>query len=312
MSPTLDVRDLSLVREVADAGSVTRAGTRLHLTQSALSHRLRAVESRLGTPLFLRVGKRMVLTPAGERVLESATRVLGELARVEDDVRALGGDDAGVLRVCTQCYTGYHWLPPLLKTFQARYPRVDVQIAVDATDRPVDALVAGEVDVAVLTLGVHDPRLTVRPLFRDEMLAIVSRDHPLASRSWIDAAALAPEHLLVYSTDRHEHFVFTQMLGPAGVEPARVSRVPLTEAILEMVKAGLGVAVLARWAVAPALESGAVRGLRISRRGFVRDWSVATLSGRREPRWQTEFVNLLKTPTAGPRPARATRRGVKG
>src|SRR5688572_6991401 len=120
MAITLDVPDLALVREVAGTGSLTRAGTRLHLTQSALSHRLRAVESRLGTPLFLRLGKKMVLTAAGERVLSTARRVLDELERADAELRVLALDGGGVLRLCTQCYTGYHWLSPLLRAFHAR------------------------------------------------------------------------------------------------------------------------------------------------------------------------------------------------
>jgi LysR family transcriptional regulator, regulator for metE and metH len=294
MAISLDVPDLALVREVAGTGSLTRAGTRLHLTQSALSHRLRAVESRLGTPLFLRLGKKMVLTPAGERVLSTARRVLDELERADAELRVLALDGGGVLRLCTQCYTGYHWLSPLLRAFHARHPRVDVQIAVDATYRPVDALLAGEVDLAVLTSSARDRRLLVRPLFDDEMLAVVSPRHRLAERERVEVADLAAEHLLVYNTERRDSYVFTRILEPAGVEPARVSKVPLTEAILEMVKADVGVAVLARWAIEPALESGAVRALRITRRGVMRRWSAATLRERPEPRWQADFVELLR------------------
>ncbi len=309
MPLTLDVRDLSLVREISATGSVTRAGMRLHLTQSALSHRLRSVEERLGTLLFLRVGKKMVLTPAGERVLATSVRVLEDLGRTEDDLRALARDGTGVLRLCTQCYTGYHWLPPLLCAFQAKHPRVDVQIAVDATHRPIDALLAGEIDLAVLTLLTEDPRVLVRPLFEDEMLAVVAPGHRLAGREHVDPADLAAEHLFAYKTERRDNYVFNRILDPAGVEPARVSRVPLTEAILEMVKAGLGVAVLARWAIEPALASRAVRAVRITRHGVIRQWSAATLRGRPEPRWQADFVALLRDRAPADRTAsRATAR----
>lgn len=290
----LDVRDLSLVREIADTGSVTRASARLHLTQSALSHRLRAVESRLDAPLFLRVGKKMLLTPAGDRVLASARRVLEELARAEDEVKALGRKDSGVLRLCTQCYTGYHWLPPLLRVFHGKYPKVEIDITVDATYRPVEALLAGDVDLAVLTEGVKDARLQVRPLFDDEMLVIVSRKHAWAARAFVEIADLASEHLIAYRTDRKDSYVFKTILGPAGVEPARVSQVPLTEAILEMVKAGLGIAVMSRWAIEPALKSGRVRGVRLTRKGVTRRWSAATLASRPEPDWQSDFIALLR------------------
>ena len=112
-SPTLEVRHLSLVNEIASTGSVTRAAERLHLTQSALSHQLRDIESRLGIQLFLRLGKKMVLTPPGERVLGAAKRVLDEIGRTEEDLKLMSQNGKGVLRLCTQCNTGYHWLPPL-------------------------------------------------------------------------------------------------------------------------------------------------------------------------------------------------------
>ena len=131
MSMDLEIRHLQLVSAVADLGSLTRAGDRLHLTQSALSHQLRDIESRLGAPLFLRLGKRLVLTPAGERLLASAKDVLEQLQRTEDEIRQMGRDKAGVLRLTTECYTCYHWLPPLLMHYRRRFPRVEVLFRAD-------------------------------------------------------------------------------------------------------------------------------------------------------------------------------------
>src|SRR3989441_11862766 len=108
----LEVRHLQLVSAVADCGSLTRAGDRLHLTQSALSHQLRDIESRLGAALFLRVGKRLVLTPAGGRVLGSAREGLQPPAQTAHDLRQLGGEPGGGRRLTTECYTCYHPLPP--------------------------------------------------------------------------------------------------------------------------------------------------------------------------------------------------------
>jgi LysR family transcriptional regulator for metE and metH len=309
MPLTLDVRDLSLVSEIAGTGSVTRAGTRLHLTQSALSHRLRSIESRLGTALFLRLGRKMVPTAAGERVLATAQRVLDELGRTESEVKVLAKSGVGLLRLCTQCYTGYHWLPPLLKTFNAKHPGVDVEIAVDATHRPVDALLENEIDLAVITATVEDSRLHVRPLFEDEMLAVVAPGHPLASRAYIEPSELAAEHLLVYRNDRRDNYVFNRILNPAGIEPTRISKVPLTEAILELVKAGIGVAILARWAIEPAIDAGVVKAIRVTKRGVIREWSAATLRARPEPRWQADFIALLRDRApARSRQARAPKR----
>ena len=119
----LEIRHLRLVAGIADAGSMTKAAGRLHLTQSALSHQLRDIEGRLGTALFTRLGRSMVLTEPGRRVLDAARRVIGEVQRAEEDVRRLAGHGEGTIRVCTECYTGYHWLGAILAAFQTRHPR---------------------------------------------------------------------------------------------------------------------------------------------------------------------------------------------
>jgi LysR family transcriptional regulator for metE and metH len=305
MALTLEVRHLTLVDAVAELGNVTRAADRLHLTQSALSHQLRDIESRLGAPLFIRLSRRMALTPEGERVLVTARRVLDDLRRTEDDVRGMSDAGRGVLRLATQCNTGYHWLPPLLETFNRKHPGVEVQIVVAATDRPLQALLDGQIDLAVITdEDVTDPRIVIRPLFADELVAIVAPSHRLAKRAWINPEDFAEENLMIYKADRKDSYVFTKILTPAGVEPARISHVPLTEAIVELVKAGLGVGVLARWAVEPTLKSGAMVGVRITRRGVRRQWSAATLTNRTDPKWLAEFIRLLSAP---PLPANVKR-----
>jgi LysR family transcriptional regulator for metE and metH len=292
-SPTLEVRHLSLVNEIASPGSVTRAAERLHLTQSALSHQLRDIESRLGIQLFLRLGKKMVLTPPGERVLGAAKRVLDEIGRAEEDLKLMSQNGKGVLRLCTQCNTGYHWLPPLLQSFHRKYPGVDVQIMVNATDRPIEALLEGQIDLAVVTSEVDDKRLASEALFEDELVAVVAPTHPFAKRTAIQPEDFAEEHLIIYSADPEDSYTFLRILRPANVSPARVSQVPLTEAILELVKAGLGVSVMARWAIEPAIKTGAVRAVRIGKRGVFRSWTAVTLRDRVEPKWQREFVTLL-------------------
>src|SRR5689334_10629541 len=107
----LEIKHLRLVSAIARAGSVTRAGDVLNLSQSALSHQLRDIEDRLSTRLFHRVGKRMVLTPAGEALLRTAGQVLDIVGRAEDEIKRASASNAGLLRITTQCYTCYHWLP---------------------------------------------------------------------------------------------------------------------------------------------------------------------------------------------------------
>ncbi|HMC77793.1 MAG TPA: LysR family transcriptional regulator [Vicinamibacterales bacterium] len=289
----LEIRHLRLVAEISDAGSMTRAAERLCLTQSALSHQLRDIEGRLGTTFFVRLGRRMVLTAAGRRVLETARRVIGDLEHAEEDVRRLAGNSDGSIRVCTQCNTGYHWLAPLLTVFQRKHPRVSVHVAADATAHPIDALVEGRVDLAILIDSVPDRRLRLRPLFTDEMVAVVARSHPLAKRRWISAQDLAREHLLLYSSRPEESFLLRKVLAPEGLTPARVSFIMLTEAMIELARAGTGVGILPRWSAQRAIASGGVAALSITRRAMRRRWVAATLAAQPDPPYLVDFMDLL-------------------
>ena len=145
----VEIRHLRLVTAVAQAGSLTKAGEKLHLTQSALSHQLKEVESELNTPLFYRLNKKMVLTPAGKIVLHSAGAILTDLERTKREVQRLISGEAGLLRISTECYTCYHWLPNLLRAYNAEFPNVEVQIVAEATRKPIAALYAGKLDVAI-------------------------------------------------------------------------------------------------------------------------------------------------------------------
>jgi LysR family transcriptional regulator, regulator for metE and metH len=289
---TIDVRHLQMVAAIAASGSVTHAAAAVHLTQSAVSHQLRGLEDRLGTPLFLRLGKRMVPTAAGQRILTTAHRVLEEIAAVEGEVRGLG-PSTGILRVCAQCNTGYHWLPSLIALFQRDYPDVDVAIALECTARPVQALLDGHLDIAIVTEPVRHPRLRIRALFEDEHAAIVPPDHRLAAKPFVRPQDLADERLVLYSSSPDDSFTLQKILRPAGVTPKRVSFVMLTEAILEMVRAGLGISVMQTWAIEPALRAGVVTAVPITRAGIHRQWSAVTLRDAARRPFVDAFIDLL-------------------
>jgi len=306
----IDTRDLAIVAAIAASGSVTKAAGDLHRTQSAVSHRLRAIEERLGTALFLRVGKRMVVTAAGAQVVAAAGRILDDLRATEEDVRRLGTREAGVLRVCAQCNTGYHWLPPLVETFRRRHPDIEVSLAVEHTVRPVDALLDGKLDVAIVTQPIRHDRLRLRPLFEDEHAAIVAPDHPFAKRAFVRPEDFASERLLLYSSSPDDSYTIQTILRPAGVAPRRVSFVMLTEAILEMVKARLGVSVMQTWAIEPALRAGDVRAIPITASGIHRQWHAATLAAAGKVPYVEAFIDLLaaRAMPARQRPLAARRR----
>jgi LysR family transcriptional regulator, regulator for metE and metH len=288
----LEIRHLQLVQAITEEGTVTAAAERLNVTQSALSHQLREVEDRLGTPLFLRVNRRLALAPAGERLLVSAKRVLDDLKRAEDDIGRLAAHQDGVIRVSTSCYTCYTWLPPLLAPFHQRFPSVDVEIVPEAGKRAVEALLDRTIDFALLHEVRRDPRLRLVPLFEDEMVVIAAPGHRFAAKPHILAGDLASEHLILMSPA--EDSSFARMLLREGVRPRKISHVQLTEAIVELVRAGVGVSAVPRWTVARELQRGDLAAVRFTKKGQWRKWSAATLRAAETPGPIAALIELIR------------------
>jgi LysR family transcriptional regulator for metE and metH len=163
---------------------------------------------------------------------------------------------------------------------------------VEATRNPHRALLDGKIDLALVSSPVRNNKLIYKPLFRDELVVILSKDHHLNARSFIKPEDFLTEHLILY-TKPEEHYAVNQVLVPAGVSPKRVSNVQLTEAIVEMVKAGVGVGILSRWTVAPQLDAGIIRALPLTRNGLFRDWSAAMQKHKATPAYLTAFLKLL-------------------
>jgi LysR family transcriptional regulator for metE and metH len=288
----LEIRHLKLVVAVAETGSVTAASKRLHVTQSALSHQLRDAEEKVGTRLFLRSSKRMVPTIAGERMLRSARTILKELDTTRREI-AGNGQDAGLIRLSTECYTCYHWLPPLLKEFRAKYPKVEISIDGDATHDPLAALRDGRLDVGIVSGPIQDTRLRVDELFEDDLVLVMSSDHRLARKRSVRAEDLAGETMLIYPP-RKESTLLNRVLHPAGIVPAAVLEVALTEAILEFASAGMGIGLLARWAAEPWVKTGCIAARPLSNGGYRRNWKAVTLAASQRPAYMEEFVALLR------------------
>jgi LysR family transcriptional regulator, regulator for metE and metH len=293
----LEARHLRLVTAVTDHGTLTRAGRELNLTQSALSHQLLDLERRLGAALFHRVGKRMVPTAVGERLVMRARRVLRLLSETEEEALRVANGLEGLIRLSTECYTCYHWLPQLMQTFGQRFPNVEVRIVAEATRRPVRALLDGRIDLAIVHNVPDDPRLAYTSLFEDELMVVSAPDHRLAGRPFVAPEDLATEHLLTYRLPLRDLVAFQQVLGPAGVTPRRVTQIELTEALIEMVRAGIGVSILAAWAVAPYVKAGRLTATRFTEPGFRRRWAAALLQQPAVPLHLREFIHLLR---AGP------------
>lgn len=289
----LELRHLRLIWTVAEEHGLTRAAARLRLTPSALSHQLRALEQIAGGPVMRREGKTMRLTVAGELLLETASRVLGAVRDAEDRLSRMRAGTGGVVRLSTHCFSGYHWLPAVMRAFRKDFPEVDVQIVAEATTRPVEALKAGEIDLAIAPETPTDQGFVVRPVLQDEMVLVMAPEHRLTRKSWVEPEEIAREHFLAYSSRPERSALCLEILQPAGLAPAKATSVRLTEAIIEMVRSGIGVAALAEWAVQPYAESGAVATRRITRKGWRRTWNAITRKEREAGAPVIAFVDRL-------------------
>ena len=293
MSQFLDSRHLRVVAEVARAESVTRAADRLNVTQSAVSHQLREIEDRLGTPVFVRSGRRMLLTPAGRLLADAANQVLDAIGQVEARVSQLARNIAGELRVSAHCHTGYHWLPALVDGLRRRYPNFEIRISPEFTLNPIGALLDAKLDLAIVNDASDDKRLRFQELFDDEHVAVVPPGHAWASRSFVTPAELVTEQLYLYSRSIDDSFIVQKVLRPAGIELQRVTYLQLTEGILEMVKAAMGASVLPKWSIANVIANGDIRAIRITRAGVFRKWYAVTLSDGAAAPFVEEFIRLL-------------------
>ncbi|MEM1126383.1 MAG: LysR family transcriptional regulator [Bacteroidota bacterium] len=290
---SLDLRHFRLVRAIVEEGTLTAAADRLAVSQPALSHQLRDVEERLGIALFERRGRSLVLTGAGGRVLESARIVLDEVERAEADLAALAAGKSGTLRVTAQCYTTYHWLPPVLSTFCEAWPLVEVEIAAGASEQPVAALQERAVDVALLTKPDDVQGIQLAELFNDEVVAVVAAGHPWAQQAWIDPDAFGGEHMFVWHECAERDCVLS-LVADAGARPRRITPMPhSTEGAVGMVRAGLGVTAMAQWAVAPYLAQGGLATVPVTADGVRRRWYAAVRAGT-EPAYVKAFVGVLK------------------
>jgi LysR family transcriptional regulator for metE and metH len=275
---SLNRQDLELALAIAEEGSVTRAALRLHLSQSAVSHHLRSLEDRIGARLFRRGRRQMIALPLGEELATRGRRICAEFRASEEALDRIIHGKTRIVRLGTECYTSYHWLPALVRALARTVDNVELRIVVEATQRAKAALASGETDAVILQSSGEDPNLLYWPLFRDELVLIVNSRHALAKRRSVEPKDLSPETLILHEMPGGGLGVIDEFFVPAKAYPNQVRRVQLTEAIIEMVRAQMGVSILARWLAEPYIRSKELSIVRLGK-GLRRDWRLATLRG---------------------------------
>ncbi|HUQ84438.1 MAG TPA: LysR family transcriptional regulator [Gemmatimonadaceae bacterium] len=307
----LETRELRMLVAIADEGTVTRAATRLNVSQPALSHALRALERRVGIALFERQSRGLIATEAGERLLRTARTVMREIERARLDIAGGAIGRGELLRLSTECYTAYHWLPPVFQEFRERCPGVELRVVPSAIGHPLRELREETLDVAIVVRREAYAGFVYHELFEDEMVVIMHPDHPLASEPFAVAQHFADEHLLLYTEDPFDTTIMRAVLTPAGVMPHEISYVPATEALFELVRTGLGLSVVARWAVARRVRDGELAAIPLTKPGRFRTWSAAVRKPIANRSAIHALVGLLREHAPAFKAAPATRRHAR-
>jgi LysR family transcriptional regulator, regulator for metE and metH len=289
----MEIRHLKLIKVVSEEGTLSRAVNKLLLSQSALSHQLKEIETLLGTPVFYRVNKKLVLTENGKVLLKCAQTVLHELEHVEMEIRKRVSGESGKLRLATECYTCYHWLPAILKKFSVEFPNVEIAISTEDTTNPHHLLLHGKVDLALIHRKKDEKSIQYTELFKDELVAVVPATHPWANRKSVSAKDFAKETLITHTRKVEQSVFYEKVLIPEGIRPRKVIYIQITEAAIEMVNAGLGIAVMAGWLIKPYIGNQKVKAVRINR-GLFRVWYIAVVKQQAKPAFLNYFVQQLK------------------
>ena len=262
-------------------GSVSAAASSMSLTQPALSHQIAEAERRLGRKLFARTGRKLSLTAAGELLADTAESILKDASLAEATL--LNRDETEpmeVLRIGTYAYSCYRWLPDVLKSLQKKKPRLHFEFVVDTAKIPMRSVVDGDVDIGITAGTLNTKSVSTYPLFVDELVAIIPANHTLAKRDYLQAIDFLNDPFITYSVIEEAGFEQELLWRPAGCRPSTFIRAGLTDAVIELVRAEMGLSILSRWVVEPFLSKDDLVCLPLTQSGLALQWSAIIGSGK--------------------------------
>lgn len=286
----LEIKHLRMICTIAETGNMTRAAEKLFISQSALSQQLKDIEGKLKIDLFFRTRKKMILTPIGKKLLQTAEHVIDAIEDTELEIAKIVSGDRGVLKVGTQCLFCFKWLPCVMHRFQNKFP--NIEIVIGTSSDLAKELETRKYDCIITAAAPKDHNFDTLPLFADQMVCIMPADHPLSSRSWVALEDFNRFNLICHAEKEQNRF-YQLVLKPKGVEPKRMMTVGQPMAIVEMVASGFGISVFPRWAVKKSLETEGIIARPITKCGFPVTWRAAFLKNRQLPVFQKEFINIL-------------------
>lgn len=293
MKPTLDSRQLHAFAALARRGSFTLAAKDLYLTQSAVSHAIKALEDDVGCRLLDRVGRRVLLTQAGEQFLRHTEKILREMESARAGLETLTKWGHGRLRVGASTTACQHILPTVLREFRQSYPKCVIRIEPGDHGHQLELLRGGHIDLALVLeppQGIGEYAFV--PLFQDELRFVVAPLHPWAKEGRVPRESIESETLVLYNKTSQTFRLVAEYFREEKITLSNFIELGSMEAIKELVKIGIGAGILAPWIARQELESGSLVSLPLGPRKLKRRWGVAHLKGRRLALAEETFVGL--------------------
>jgi DNA-binding transcriptional LysR family regulator len=299
------VETLKTFCDLVETGSFSKAAALNFVSQSAVSQQVRALEQRWGRRLVERGGRRgVVMTEAGQQ-LYAESKVILERVRVLDDLmRGEPRKLAGTVRIATVYSVGLHELPPYVKQFLVAHPRVNVRLEYSRTDRVYEGCLDGTLDLGIVALPSRRPQLHIVPLRHDELILVVSPDHPLAAADRVPVARLRGEAFIGFDRDIPTRKAIDRLLRKHGVRVRSVMEFDNIETIKRSVEAGLGVSILPAKAVQHEIGVGTLVSAPLVEGPFYRAVGLIHRRGHELSPAAQAFVDLLlqrmgEVPAAG-------------
>lgn len=298
MNRPLDGRQLRAFATLAQTGSFTRAAKQLFLSQSAISHSMRALEQDVGCRLLDRVGKKVVLTQAGEQLLHHTAKILNEMDAARTSLQELGKWGKGRLRLAASSTACQYILPSVLRQFKESFPQCQITIEPGDSDRTLELLHQHRVDLAVILEPNNEAGIEFLPLFSDELMFLVGPTHPWALRNGVDRSEIPRQNYVLYKKASYTFRLVEEYFREEEMVLNTIIEFGSMEAIKELVKLGLGVGILAPWIAHQELAERSLVALPLGRRKLRRNWGIVHWCGRRLSLAEETFIGLCRTVTA--------------
>lgn len=293
----LNINHLKMICSIAKSETVKDAAESLFITQPALTNRIREAERRLNTHLFVRRGRKLIISNAGKRLLHSAQKILDELGRAEYDIARLSDGVEQVLRIGLPHYASFKWLPAVVSYFHQELDKIELEIT--AATQPLNALFNGDVDIAMVSSGQQKLALDDNAyesifLLQDELLACLSKNHKKADSSYLLTEDFSDETYITNSTVPEKDREYELFFKPENILPRKVLQVGFNEAIIELVKVNMGLTIISKRLIEPYLKNNDIHTAKLGKSGLKIYWHLVYLKQNQIVKPAKVLADILK------------------